>query len=493
MAARFPTRRETLTGATLLAMAGGRGAAFARDGDLTDLSVAEAARRIAAGALSPTALTRAYLDRVEALNGAVNAYITVTAEAAMAEARSLEAELAAGRRRGPLHGVPIALKDNIDTRDVRTTAASAVYADRVPEQDAEVVRRLRAAGAVFLGKLNMHEFAFGGSSAETHFGPVRNPWNRRFIPGGSSGGSAAAVAARMCAAALGTDTAASIRYPAACCGVVGFKATYGLASIRGIIPLSVTVDHVGPIARTVEDAALLMQAIAGYDPDDIASTPAQAPDFVAAIGRNVGNLRVGVVRTPFFEGVEPELVGAVEAALQVIARLGANVRDVELPLVSVADFFTVAGAEIVAYHAGIMADATRRERYRPSTLRRLVASDGVPVRDYIAARQRMEVARKTIGRAFANVDVVVTPTVMIPPFTIEAALNNPPDEMLLIRNTLHFNSLGLPAISVPCGFTSAGLPIGLHIAGPPLADGPVLSLAHAYERATAWSARRPRL
>jgi aspartyl-tRNA(Asn)/glutamyl-tRNA(Gln) amidotransferase subunit A len=346
---------------------------------------------------------------------------------------------------------------------------------------------------VFLGKLNMHEFAFGGSSAETHFGPVRNPWNRRFIPGGSSGGSAAAVAARMCAAALGTDTAASIRYPAACCGVVGFKATYGLASIRGIIPLSVTVDHVGPIARTVEDAALLMQAIAGYDPGDIASTPAQAPDFVAAIGRNVSGLRVGVVRTPFFEGVDPELVGAVEAALQVIARLGANVREVELPLVSVADFFTVAGAEIVAYHADIMADATRRQRYRPSTLRRLVASDGVPVRDYIAARQRMDVARKTIGRAFANVDAVVTPTVMIPPFTIEAALNHPPDEMLLIRNTLHFNSLGLPAISVPCGFTSAGLPIGLHIAGPPLGDGPVLSLAHAYERATAWSGRRPRL
>ncbi len=244
------TRRDVMAAAAAGAvLAATRVAAQARDDDLTKLTIDEASRRIAARQLSPVELTRAYLERIERVDARVNAYITVTAEQALEQARALERELAAGRSRGPLHGIPLALKDNIDTAGVLTTAGSAVYADRVPTEDAECVRKLRDAGAVFLGKLNMHEFAYGGTSAVTHYGPVHNPWNLDYNPGGSSGGSAAAVAARLCAAALGTDTAASVRFPAACCGVVGLKATHGLASIRGIVPLSELHDHVGPIAR----------------------------------------------------------------------------------------------------------------------------------------------------------------------------------------------------------------------------------------------------
>ncbi|MBK7116122.1 MAG: amidase [Proteobacteria bacterium] len=263
------SRREVVAGTlavAALASGGAKAAATGGGADLTVLTVAEASRRIAARELTSVELTRAYLERIERLNPRVNAYITVTGEQALAQARVLDAEMASGRSRGVLHGVPVALKDNIDTAGVRTTAASAVYADRVPTEDAPVVRRLRDAGAVFLGKLNMHEFAYGGTCVVSHYGPVRNPWDLGYTPGGSSGGSAAAVAARMCAAALGTDTAASIRFPAACCGVVGFKATHGLASIRGIVPLSEMHDHVGPLTRSVEDAALVMTAIAGHDP-----------------------------------------------------------------------------------------------------------------------------------------------------------------------------------------------------------------------------------
>src|SRR5262245_36343808 len=278
------SRRDVLAaaaaGAALMAGAGANAQPKPSQADeLTRLTIAEAGKRIAARTLSPVDLTRAYLERIAKLNPRVNAYITVTADAALAQARALEAELASGRNRGPLHGIPIGLKDNIDTAGILTTAASAVYADRVPREDAPVVTKLRDAGAVFLGKLNMHEFAYGGTCAVTHYGPVRNPWNLDYTPGGSSGGSAAAVAARMCAAALGTDTAASIRLPAAYCGVAGLKATHGLASIRGIVPISETYDHVGPLARSVADCALVMEVLAGFDPLDPVSIRAERANW----------------------------------------------------------------------------------------------------------------------------------------------------------------------------------------------------------------------
>ena len=485
------SRREVVAGTlAVAALASGAAKAAATGGgaDLTALTVAEASRRIAARELTSVELTRAYLERIERLNPRVNAYITVTGEQALAQARVLDAEMASGRSRGVLHGVPVALKDNIDTAGVRTTAASAVYADRVPTEDAPVVRRLRDAGAVFLGKLNMHEFAYGGTCVVSHYGPVRNPWDLGYTPGGSSGGSAAAVAARMCAAALGTDTAASIRFPAACCGVVGFKATHGLASIRGIVPLSEMHDHVGPLTRSVEDAALVMTAIAGYDPLDPVSLRAELPRMAQGIGADTKGLRIGVPRTPFFQAIDPEIDAAVGAALEVLGGLARSIADVSLPGV---DSFAVLSAEIFQYHAALLADPAKRALYDPITRERILGGANIPSTQYIESRRRMSIARNSVGTYFEKVDVIVTPTSMAPPVAIAAASASPPDESGMIRNTLPFNVYGIPTISVPCGFTRAGMPIGLQISGPPLAEARVLSLAHAYERATRWHQRSP--
>ncbi len=487
------SRRGLLVGAAATAvLATTRATAkhASRDDDMTRLSIAEASRRIAAGELSPVELTRAYLARIESLDRRVNSYITVTADRALEQARALEAELVRGGPRSPLHGIPIALKDNIDTAGVLTTAASAVYADRIPAEDAECVRTLRNAGAVFLGKLNMHEFAYGGTCAVTNYGPVRNPWDLDHTPGGSSGGSAAAVSARLCAAALGTDTAASIRLPAAYCGVTGLKATHGLASIRGIVPLSEMHDHVGPLARGVADCALVMNALLGFDPLDPMSIRADPQNLQAAVGADVSRLRIGIPRAPFFENLDPEIAAATDSA---VARLKSMTRGVTEVAVPAVDSFAVLNAEIYDYHAPLVADHARRALYKPQTLRRIMGGANVPSTEYIQAHRRMVVARNTAGSLFSNVDVLVTPTAMRMPVTVDAALADGPDasDIHLIRNTLPFDVYGIPAISVPCGFTRAGLPIGLQIAGPRLGEARVLALAHAYEQAAGWQRREP--
>jgi aspartyl-tRNA(Asn)/glutamyl-tRNA(Gln) amidotransferase subunit A len=485
------TRRSLMAGAAATAVLAATRAAAQRPGsdDLTKLSIAEAGRRIAARELSSVELTSAYLERIERIDPRVNAYITVTADRALEQARVLDVELAGGTSRGPLHGIPIGLKDNIDTAGVLTTAASAVYADRVPAEDAECVRKLRDAGAVFLGKLNMHEFAYGGTSAVTHYGPVRNPWDLDVNPGGSSGGSAAAVAARLCAAALGTDTAASVRFPAACCGVAGLKATHGLASIRGIVPLSELHDHVGPLARSVEDCALVLNALAGFDPLDPVSILAVKEDYRATIGYDVRRLRIGIPRTPFFEQLDPEIEAAVHTALEVLVGLTAGpTRDVSI---AAPDTYALLDAETYAYHAPLLADPAKRALYKPLTLQRIMGGSSVPTGVYIEQRRRMQIARNTIDDVFDDVDVLVAPTCMVVPQTIEEVLANPAREPSLIRNTLPFNVFGVPAISVPCGFTRAGLPIGMQIVGARLGETPVLALAHAYEQATEWHRREP--
>lgn len=484
------TRRELMAGAAATAvLATTRAAAQrARSDDLTRLSIAEAGRRIAARDLSPVELTAAYLERIESVDPKVNSYITVTAEQALAQARTLEAELARGQNRGPLHGIPMGLKDNIDTAGILTTAASAVYAERVPAEDAACVRKLEDAGAVFLGKLNMHEFAYGGTSAVTHYGPVHNPWNLDHHPGGSSGGSAAAVAARLCAAALGTDTAASVRYPAACCGVAGLKATHGLASIRGIVPLSELHDHVGPLARSVADCALVVTALAGFDPLDPVSIRTERADYHAAIGREVRQLRIGIPRSPFFEQLDAEIDAAVKSAIEVLVGLTSPARDVTI---STPDTYALLDAETYAYHAPLLADAAKRALYQPLTLPRVQGGSRVTAPVYIEQRRQMQIARNTVDSIFEDVDILVAPTCMALPATIEAVLENPAAEGSLIRNTLPFNVLGIPAISVPCGFTRAGLPIGMQIIGPRLGEERVLALAHAYEQATEWHRREP--
>lgn len=456
--------------------------------DLTRMSMREAADLIRAKKVSPVELTTACLARIDRFDSALNAFITITAESALKQAREAEAEVTRGNWRGPLHGVPIALKDLFDTAGVRTTAASGVFKDRIPAEDSEVVRRLRAAGAVLLGKTNMQEFAFGGTSIVSYFGAVHNPWELNHIAGGSSGGSAAAVAAELCYGALGTDTAGSIRNPASHCGIVGLKPTYGLVSTRGAIPLSWSLDHVGPMTRTVADAALMLQVIAGYDPQDIASEEIKVSDYAQVLRANVSSMRIGVPREFFFVEIDPDIEAAMKGALSVLGRLTAGIRDVALKgngMETLRD--TVRAAEVYTYHREFVAKTP--ELYQPLTLKRIRAGADVTAPAYVQARRDLAQLRRTAGKSFESVDALVTPTLPIPP----PAILDPKVEDILpaMRNTSPFDVYGLPAISVPCGFTSTGLPIGLQIIGPPGGEAVVLRLSHSYEQATDWHKRRP--
>jgi aspartyl-tRNA(Asn)/glutamyl-tRNA(Gln) amidotransferase subunit A len=456
-------------------------------------TIQQLSRQLRQGSVSPVELTRECLARIERINPKLNAFITVLGEAALADARRFEEEIRRGNHRGPLHGVPIGLKDIIDTAGARTTAASAQYEDRVPTEDAEVVRRLRAAGAVILGKQNLHEFAYGGSSIISVYGEVHNPWDLSRIAGGSSGGSAASVAAELGYAAIGTDTAGSIRLPAACCGVVGLKPTYGRVSARGVVPLSWSHDHVGPIASSVHDAAAILQAIAGYDALDPASADLPAANFTSALGTLPPRLRIGVPRAFFFADLDPEVATAVEGAVQVFADLHSEVRDLELEIPTDRTLF---GAEAYAFHEPLVTGSP--SLYHPDTLARIRAGANASAAAALRVRRDLEARRHSIRQVFEDVDVLLTPTVLIPPPTIAALRANPdalrPTELRMLRNTRPFNVWGIPAISVPCGFTKDGLPIGLQLAGPPWGEALLLRIAHAYESATEWRTRAlPRL
>lgn len=431
--------------------------------------------------ISPVEITRGCLNTIAQLNPSLNAFITVMADSALDEARTAEAEIARGHWRGPLHGIPIALKDLIDTAGVRTTAASALYKDRVPAHDAEVVRRLRTAGAVIIGKNNLHECAYGGSSLVSYFGDVRNPRDPERIAGGSSGGSAAAVVARMAYAAIGTDTAGSVREPAALCGCVGLKPTYGRISIRGVIPLSISLDHIGPLARSVSDAAIVLQAIAGYDGQDVTSCDVPVADYTGALREGTKQLRVGVPRKYFFDDLDPEVMVAIENALKTIRSLVADMKDVRL---DVPTDRTLQAAEAYAYHSG---NVTQHEDlYFPETVRRIRNGESVTAAEYIARQRELAEARRNIARVFADVDLLVTATTPMPAPTIAELKVDPdalrPAELKLLHNTRPLNVWGLPAISVPCGVTEKGLPIGLQVAGPAWREDLVLRLAYAYER-----------
>jgi aspartyl-tRNA(Asn)/glutamyl-tRNA(Gln) amidotransferase subunit A len=466
-------------------------AAIARaQGDPTQWSLAEASMRLRQGAITPSRLTEACLERIDTYNPKLNAFITVMKELAREQARQLEAELKSGRSRGPLHGVPIALKDNIDTAGVRTTAASAVFDDRIPAEDAEVTRRLKNAGAVILGKLNLHEFAFGGTSATSYYGPVRNPWALDRNPGGSSGGSAAAVSADLCFGALGTDTGGSIRTPASYCSIVGLKPTYGLVPIRGIIPLVLSRDHCGPMTRTVEDAALMLNVLAGYDRLDITSVEHATEDYAAAAKQPVAGLRIGVPRAPFFDHCDADVTRAVEEALTTIGRLVKSVRDTALPSTK----NLVAGGETYAYHEPFY--SKNPSLYQIPTRRSLRNGQEAKAYQYIQAMWEQQLLRRTIDDSFRDVDLVVLPARRRTPRTVDASIEREESEKTRnpeLENTGAFNAYGIPAISIPCGFTQAGLPIGLMIAGPRFSEGRVLALARAFEQATDWHKRRPPL
>jgi aspartyl-tRNA(Asn)/glutamyl-tRNA(Gln) amidotransferase subunit A len=453
-------------------------------------SIAQISELLRKGSVSPVELTTDVLARIEKLNPRLNAFITVTADSALEDARRAEAEIRHGDWRGPLHGVPLSLKDLIDTAGVRTTAASLLFKDRIPHEDAEVVRRLKAAGAVVLGKQNLHEFAYGGSSMISAFGEVRNAWNPAHIAGGSSGGSATAVAAGLGFGAIGTDTAGSIREPAALCGIVGLKPTYGRVSVRGVIPLSSSLDHVGPLARNVADVAAIFTAISGYDAADNNGVDAPVEDYLSGLGQQLRMLRVGIPRKFFFDDLETEVAAAIEQAISTLAAMGAEIRDIEL---SVPTDRTLQSAESYAFHAEFI--ARRPELYQPETLRRIRSGENISQETVLERRQEQGQLRRSTETIFTDLDLLLTPTTPIVAPTIADLKENPdqlrPREIMLLRNTRPINVWGLPAISLPCGFTDAGLPIGLQIVGRHWDEATVLAAAYAYEQATAWHKREP--
>lgn len=460
---------------------------FMRQAQSWRLSIAEAAQLIRDCRLSPVDLTRECLDRIDRLNPLLNAFITVTREQALKEARMAEAEIRSGHWRGPLHGIPIGLKDLIDTAGVRTTAASGLFKERIPANDADVVQKLRNAGAVFLGKQNLHEFAYGGSSMVSFFGEIHNPWNLDFIAGGSSGGSAAAVSAGLSFAAIGTDTAGSIREPAAQCGIVGLKPTYGGVSLDGVIPLSHSLDHAGPLTRTVEDAALILEVIA--DNKVHLGWPSRLRERLNAATRT---LKIGVPRKFFFEELDRDVAAALEGAVDVITGLVASTQEIVL---EVDTDRTLQAAESYQFHRQWIEKSSGL--YQPETLRRILSGKDVADEDIQRLRHNLNQSRTHIASVFEQVDLLITPTTPIPARRISDLQKNPdqlrPAELALLRNTRPFNVWGLPAISVPCGFSADGLPVGLQIAGPLWGEKTILHLAHAYERATEWHKLWPAL
>lgn len=456
---------------------------------LAFLDLSEASQAVQTREVSPVQLTEACLSRIENLDGALKAFITVLGESALAEARQAEAEIARGEWKGPLHGIPIAVKDLAETAGVRTTAGSAVLQHNIPSEDAEVVRRLRLAGAVLLGKLNLHEFAYGGSGVIGHYGAARNPWNTRHITGGSSSGSGAAVAAGLCYGAIGTDTAGSIRLPSAYCGVVGLKPSYGLVSTRGIIPLSWTLDHVGPMTRTVPDGALMLQAIAHYDTHDVYCQKFPPVYYPSALAEPVSGLRLATPRE-FWEELDSEIAGAVDTAITMLSRMTAGVKEISI---STHCDRTVVRCEPWVYHQRYL--PAHEKEYDAETLRRIRSGSDVSAAAYIEKYRELLHQRREILHIFDQVDLVLTPTSPVLPPSFAEVQQRPEElrgrELIMLRNTRPWNVYGLPAISIPCGFSASGLPIGLQIVGAPGAEGTIMSLAYAYERETDWHKRRP--
>jgi aspartyl-tRNA(Asn)/glutamyl-tRNA(Gln) amidotransferase subunit A len=370
------------------------------------------------------------------------------------------------------------LKDLIDTAGVKTTCGSALFADRVPTEDAYIVQRLKRAGALLIGKQNMQEFAYGGTSTSSYFGPVRNPWDTDRIAGGSSGGSAAAVATGMCFAAIGTDTGGSVREPAAFCGIVGLKPTYGRVSVRGVFPLSVSLDHVGLLCRDVRDTALMLQVIAGYDKLDTTCVDWPVDSYTDALTETI-RPRIGIVRRPFFDDLDQEIATAIDEALkQINNNLATDVLEIDLPVTPTA----VQAPEVYALHARSF--TATPDLYLPWIRERFKQAAAVDLVAYIEARQHLDRLRRSIDDVFTNVDFLITPTTPVPPITIREALDMSPDPAgeLWLRNTRPFNAYGLPTISIPCGFTKAGLPIGLQISSAHFSEAKLLSFAFAYEQ-----------
>ncbi len=465
--------------------------------ELTAMTLIEAALAIQRGDTTSSALTQAYLDRIARVDGRLNSYLTVTGEAALRQAEQADEQRRSSRGRyelGALHGVPVALKDLFETAQVRTTAGSRFFADYIPEADAWVVQKLNQAGAVILGKTNMHEIALGLTNVNPHFGACHNPWALGRVTGGSSGGNGAALAARLAAGALGTDTGGSIRVPAALCGVVGLKPTRGRVSTRGVIPLSWNLDHVGPMARRVQDCALLLQVITGWDADDPYSSAQPGDDYLEEIGAGVGGWRIALADGEYFERSQPEVAQAVAQAAEVLRSLGAVVERAALPGLREAalanGLMTVADAAV--FHADRLREAP--QNFGEDVRNRLQTGRDLPLRDYVQARRTQAILRQQFSQFFTRYHALLLPTtpVIAPPI---AGPNAVEMARLLTRYTAPFNLTGLPAISLPGGLAAipAGddrglveLPIGLQMVGPLWSEARLLRLAYAYQEATSW-------
>ena len=464
--------------------------------ELAFTSMAELAPLIHRKEVSPVEVTQAHLDRIERLNDHYLAYLTVLRDDALATARATEQEIVSRQYRGPLHGIPIALKDLFAVKGVRLTCGSKILADHRAESDATVVTRLNEAGTILLGKLNMHEFAWGGTSLNPHYGTPRNPWDLTRLPGGSSGGCAVATAAGLAMGTLGTDTGGSVRIPASLSGIVGLKPTYGRVSRFGVYPLSHSCDHVGPMVRTVADAAVLLQAIAGPDPKDPTTSRAAVPDYTSALREDIRGLRLGLPQEYFFEDVEPAVRDGVTAAVQHLSSLGAVVEEVSIPSMPhvIASSTAIIGAEAYEVHAQTL--KTHSHHYGADVRSRLMLGACIQAAQYLKAQRFRTLLRREMLDILGRVDALITPTTLMAASKIDAITVEIGGEEFVVaahiaRATRPFNMTGLPAISVPCGFTPAGLPIGLQIIGRPFEETLLLRVAYTYERSTPWHERHP--
>lgn len=465
------------------------------DRELNQQTVSQLARQIQARKVSPIEVAKAFIDRCTRLDPTINAFITDTHEAAIKQARRAEHEIASGNYRGPLHGIPVALKDLFWTKGVRTTSGSGVTSEFIPNESATVVTKLENAGAYSIGKTNMVEYAYGGAEHNELYGSPLNPWDTSRVTGGSSSGSAAAVAASMIPVALGSDTAGSVRSPASLCGLSGIKPTYGLISKYGVTPLSWSQDHVGPIAHTVEDLAIVMNALAGFDARDPSSVSRAAIDYVAGLDIDVEGLKIGVPSNHIWEIMHPEVHDAFWVAMETLIEQGITVESVDIPeleYISAAQV-TITLAEATAFHADMV--RAHPEKYHPGVRRRIETGFFLPAVGYIDAIRIRSLMERKWAELFDSYDLIATPTnpVFAPHFGASEIGTSvgPITTRELVRLTRLFNPNGLPAISVPGGFSSEGMPIGLQIAGKQFNDDLVLAVANRYQQATDWHSRRP--
>ena len=464
--------------------------------ELCCMSAGELSPLIRDRQISPVEVIDAHLSRIDATEPTLNSFITLLPDHAREAARRAEAQIQAGNYRGPLHGIPVGLKDLFNTAGVRTTSGSRILDNFVPTEDCTVASRFQQAGAILLGKLNMHQFAYGPTGENFDYGHMHNPWNPELVTGGSSGGSGSAAAAGQCTITMGSDTGGSVRIPSALCGIVGLKPTYGLVSRAGLTPLSWCLDHPGPMVRTVEDAALTMNVIAGFDPNDQATTTRELPDYTAALSGSVQGLRIGVVKEYFEAPLDPEVENVVRAALAQLSEMGAIITEVSFPMFfdSQAISGTILMSEAAAYHRDML--ATEGDKYTPSVRLRLEAGLFVTAADYLKAQQARARFNYEMSRLFREVDLLAGPSEPITAPPILASEVTIGDQSVgttgaLTQYTRPYNISGTPAISVPCGFSAEGMPIGLQLAGRPFDEATVLRAAHAYEQNTEWRLKRP--